>query len=108
MYTNYHGIEEYPYEGFFYKMGVDESKPLDQQFEEKVHIFDTRFDLSEGVNNDTKMFLVSFPFNHDGQKIEIYEGVLFEGVVFGMMIKGRVIAIYPSQLGGCTVLCTRI
>jgi hypothetical protein len=36
MYTDHYGTEEYPFVATFYHLGVDESKPLDQQVEEKV------------------------------------------------------------------------
>lgn len=108
MYTNHYGTIEYPHNGYFYYVGVDESKPLDQQIEEKIHLFDTNFDLAEGENLNANSFKLFFPFDYKKGTLTINEGNLFEGFVWGAKIKGRIIGIYPSQLGGCTVLCVRI
>lgn len=89
-------------------MGViDESLPLDQQQEGEVVIFETEFDLSEGTNLNTDSFKIFFPFDYETERLVINEGQLFRGDVWGTSIKGRVLGIYPSQLGGCTVLCLR-
>lgn len=108
MYTNHHDIEEYPYEGYFYRIGVDDSKPLNEQVEEEIVIFETKFDLSEGSNLNMDSFRIFFPFNHEAETLVIKEGNTFKGNIYGASIKGRVVGIYPSQLDGCTVLLTRM
>ena len=107
MYTNHNNFEEYPYLGYFYKIGIDDNKPLDEQVEEEIVIFSTRFDLSEGSNLSMDSFRIYFPFDNKTDKLEISEGNIFNGEIYGAKIKGRVIGIYPSQLGGCTVLMQR-
>ena len=108
MHTNHYEPEEYPHSGYFYKLGVDESKPLDEQIEEEMIIFETKFDLSEGSDLEMKSFKIYFPFDYKKELLTINEGNTFKGLVFGASIKGRVLSIYPSQFGGCTVLLTRI
>lgn len=87
---------------------LDDSKPLDQQTEEEIPIFETELDMSVGASLSTETFKVFFPFDADKDSILINEGNLFKGNIYGNILRGRVIGIYPSQLGGCTVLLTRI
>ena len=98
MYTDHYGTTEYPHFGMFYTIGIDDSKPLDQQTEEEIEVFSTILDLGDGTSLNTDTFKVFFPFDAEKETLMIY----------GMEQKGRVIGIYPSQLGGCTVLLTRI
>lgn len=107
MYTDHLGTQEYPFEGMFYRIGVDESKPLDEREETTVSIFSTSFDMAEGASLSTETFSIFFPFDAYNETIVISEGNLFRGDIYGASIKGRVIGIYPSQLGGCKVLLTR-
>lgn len=107
MYTDHFGQIEYPHEGMFYKIGIDDSKPLDQQEEEELPIFECNFDMTEGGSLSTETFRLFFPFEFSRDSLVISEGDLFKGSIYGASLKGRVIGIYPSQLGGCTVLLTR-
>ena len=108
MYTNHYEPQEYPHSGYFYKIGVDDSKPLDEQVEEEIVIFSTKFDLSEGSDLNMRSFKIFFPFDYKSETIPIDEGCTFDGTVWGANIRGRVLGIYPSQFGGCTVLLTRL
>jgi hypothetical protein len=103
-----HYLEEYPFNGVFFKIGIDDSKPLDEQVEEEIPIFETVCDMSDGTNLNTDTFTLFFPFNSEEENLLIKEGDLFKGDIYGMVQKGRVIGVYPSQLGGCTVLMTRL
>jgi hypothetical protein len=107
MYTDHLGTQEYPFEGMFYKVVIDESLPLDQRDEVEISIFSTKFDMAEGAALSTETFSIYFPFNAYKDSIVIYEGILFKGDIYGASIKGRVLGIYPSQIGGCKVLLTR-
>lgn len=108
MFTDHFGMTKYPHEGKFYRVGIiDESLPLDQQTEGEIVVFETVFDLSEGTDLNTDSFKIFFPFDYKNEELVIDEGMLFKGNIWGATIKGRVIGIYPSQLGGCTVLCLR-
>lgn len=110
MYIDHHGTEEYPFYATFYHLGVDESKPLDEQVEEKIVSFETPCDVSDqdtGLNND-KLTLF-FPFDAtNGDTITIGIGESVEVESYGLVQKGRVLGVRPSQLGGVKVMCTRI
>jgi hypothetical protein len=108
MYTDHFGAIEYPHEGMFYKIGVDDSKPLDEQVDEEMPIFECKFDMTEGGSLSTETFRIFFPFDFSKETLVISEGDKFKGIIYGASIEGRTIGIYPSQLGGCTVLLTRI
>lgn len=109
MYTDHHGTEEYPFYATFYHLGVDESKPLDQQKEEKIVSFESVCDMSDqetGLNNDKIMLFI--PFDAYEGNIEIRLGESVEVESYGLTQKGRVLGVFPSQLGGIKVMCTRI
>lgn len=109
MYTDHFGISEYPFYATFYHLGVDESKPLDQQVEEKIVSFETVCDVDDkntGLNNDT--ITLYFPFDSENEKIKIILGETMEVETYGLIQRGRVLGVRPSQLGGVKVICTRI
>lgn len=108
MFTDHFGTIEYPNEGMFYRIGIDDSKPLVEQVEEEIEIFSTVFDMTEGGTLSTETFRIFFPFNSKSEELAISVGDLFKSSLYGSSLKGRVLGIYPSQLGGCTVLLTRI
>lgn len=109
MYTDHFGTEEYPYIATFYRVGIDESKPLKEQKEEKVILFTSKCDISDsetGLNSD-KMTLF-FPLDVSEGKISFSLGESVEVESYGLIQKGRVLGVFPSQLGGVKVICTRI
>lgn len=109
MYIDHSEIEEYPFYATFYHLGVDESLPLDQQVEEKVVSFETECDMSDkdtGLNNDT--ITIFFPFNPDNGKINVVLGETVDIEAYGLVQRGRVLGVFPSQLGGVKVMCRRI
>ena len=109
MYTDHHGTEEYPFYATFYHLGIDESKPLDQQVEEKIVSFESVCDMSDqetGLNNDKIMLFIPFDAYEGNIEIRLGESVEIES--YGLTQKGRVLGVFPSQLGGIKVICTRI
>ena len=109
MYIDHNILEQYPFsDGIFYKIGIDNTKPLDERVEEEIEIFSTAFDITTGSNLNTNTFTIIFPFYKEKDELIIKEGDLFKGSTYGMVQKGRVLGIYPSQLDGCSVLLTRI
>ena len=109
MYIDHHGTEEYPFYATFYHLGVDESKPLDEQVEEKIISFETVCDVDDqntGLNND--LITLYFPFNTYEGDIQVVLGETMEVETYGLIQKGRVLGVRPSQLGGVKVMCTRI
>lgn len=110
MYTDHFGTQEYPFYATFYHLGVDESLPLNQQVEEKIVSFESECDISDdntGLNNDK--ITIFIPFNAaSGKSIEVTLGESVEIESYGLVQKGRVLGVFPSQLGGIKVLCSRI
>ena len=109
MYSDHFGTDEYPFNATFYHLGVDESKPLNQQVEERIISFESKCDMSDtdtGLNND-KLTLF-FPFDVTIDKFNFSLGESVEVESYGLVQKGRVLGVFPSQLGGVKVICTRI
>lgn len=109
MYTDHHGTEEYPFYATFYHLGVDESQPLDEQKETKIVSFESVCDMSDqetGLNNDKIVLFIPFDAYEGNIEIRLGESVEIES--YGLIQKGRVLGVFPSQLGGIKVMCTRI
>jgi hypothetical protein len=107
MYIDYN-LEEYPFYATFYHIGVDESKPLDQQVEEKIISFETPCDVDDkntGLNND--VITIYFPFDKEAESIEVKIGDTMEVETYGLIQRGRVLGVRPSQLGGVKVMCKK-
>lgn len=107
MYIDYN-LEEYPFYATFYHIGVDESKPLDQQVEEKIISFETQCDVDDkntGLNND--VITIYFPFDKENESIEVKIGDTMEVETYGLIQRGRVLGVRPSQLGGVKVMCKK-
>lgn len=104
-----HNLNEYPFYAIFYNIGVDESKPLDQQVEEKIISFETQCDVDDknnGLNND--IITLYFPFDANNEEIKIRLGDTIEVDTYGINQKGRVLGVRPSQFGGVKVMCKKI
>ena len=57
MYIDRELLQDYPYEAEFYRIVVDESRPLDQQVEEKVVVFETICDITEASHSWSRNFI---------------------------------------------------
>jgi hypothetical protein len=102
-------MDEYPFTATFYHLAVDETKPLNQQKEEKVITMESKCDISDsetGLNSDK--ITLFFPLDVTLGKISFTLGESVEVESYGVIQKGRVLGIFPSQLGGVKVVCTRI
>lgn len=109
MYIDRNEIAEYPFDGKFYYMAIDETKPPSEWVEEEIVVFETKCDIQESSKTKSSSngfisasYNVYFPFDKI-EGININKGLLFKGSMYNMEVKGEVIGIYPSQLGGCQV-----
>lgn len=107
MYIDKDKSSDYPYFGQFYRIEIDESKPLDEQEEEKVVVYETVCDITESSHSWSRNFIwvkyaVYFPWGKDTDEIVVKMGDLFEANINGMAANGKVIGVFPSQLGGIT------
>lgn len=107
MYIDHNKLQDYPYFGQFYRVGVDDSKPLDQQFEEETIVFETECDITESSHSWSRNFIwakyaVYFPFDKDKDEIKVQLGDLFRSTQYGLEVNGKVVGVFLSQLGGVT------
>lgn len=108
MYIDHNITQDYPYYGYFYTIEVDESKPLDERVEEKIVFFETACDITESSHSWSRNFIwakyaVYFPYDKATDTIKVKMGDLFEADVHGLTVNGKVVGVFPSQLGGITV-----
>lgn len=108
MYIEHDRLQNYPYFGQFYRIGIDDSLPLDEQFEERIIVFETECDITESSHSWSRNFIwakyaVYFPFDKSEDEIEVRLGDLFEANIHGLVVNGKVVGVFPSQLGGVTV-----
>lgn len=105
MYINFSSIEEYPFKGTFFNIGIDMDKPPLDRVEEKIVILETKCDIQEASHTDGELltadYTVYFPL---GDSLDgIKNGILFEGDMYGAKVNGKVVGVFPSQLGGVKV-----
>lgn len=106
MYTDRDLLDTFPYEGTFFRTFVDESKPLDERKEERIDLLTIKCDI-QGNRSGMGYFLnasfsIYIPWDVN-DKLPFKRGDLFESNIFGMIVNGEIIGIYPSQLGGCSI-----
>ena len=108
-------LSDYPFKGRFYRIAIDESKPLDEQVEEEVTVLETECDVTESSHSWSNNFIwakyaVYFPLKINEEigedniesQVKVKMGDLFEADVYGMRANGKVVGVFPSQLGGVT------
>ena len=108
MFTNRFQLQEFPYTGIFYTVVIDESKPLDQQVEVKQVLYSTLCDIVESSHTWSAdaifgKYAVYFPVDLANQEIKRAPGVLFESEINGLKVDGKVVGVFPSQIGGVKV-----
>lgn len=108
MYIDRELLQDYPYEAQFYRIEIDDSLPLDQQVEEKVVVFETVCDIIEASHSWSRNFIwakyaVYFPFEPEEDEILVRMGDLFESEINGLKVNGKVVGVFPSQMGGITL-----
>ena len=108
MYIEHDRLQNYPYFGQFYRIGIDDSLPLDEQIEERIIVFETECDITESSHSWSRNFIwakyvVYFPFDKSEDEIDVRLGDLFEANIHGLVVNGKVVGVFPSQLGGVTV-----
>lgn len=108
MYRNNNILNDYPFDGVFYEVFIDKTKPLNQQKDEKKILFETKCDIQESThawsnNLIWAKYAIYFPFDVEKDSIKIKSGDYFEGNIYGLTVNGKVVGVFPSQLGGVTV-----
>lgn len=108
MYIDRNILQDFPHYGYFFVREIDESLPLDQQKEVKTIIFETPCDITESSHSWSTNFIwakyaVFFPFDSEEDELSISLGMEFEADLYGMRVNGKVVGVFPSQLGCVTV-----
>lgn len=97
-------LQDYPFTGKFYKSVIDKTKPLSQQVEEEVTIAEVVCDIQEESNfrataTAKAVYGIYVPFDSDTTEIPVQRGHMFKGEQYGLLVAGKVIGVFPSQLG---------
>lgn len=101
-------LQEYPFVGEFYYIGIDESLPLEERVEVELLRLKTPCDIQEASHTLKSNFInanytVYVPFDKEKEKVVIRRGDTFKADMYGLMVDGKVIGVFPSQMGGITV-----
>lgn len=101
-------LDEYPHYAYFYRITVDDSLPLDQQVPTRQIIYQTECDITESSHSRSRNFIwvkyaIYFPFDKHDDEIKVRIGDMFEANLYGMKANGKVVGVFPSQVGGVTV-----
>lgn len=97
-------LQDYPFTGTFYKSVIDKTKPLSQQVEEEVVIAEVVCDIQEESNfrataTAKAVYGVYVPFDSETDVVPVQRGNMFRGHQYGLLVAGKVIGVFPSQLG---------
>lgn len=116
MYTDRKALEEYPYEGEFYRREdsiPDNGDLLEENDKPDMVILQTVCDIqktdaqfSSSVISMGYAVYFPMPTTEDGTETipeGLKPGVRFRATIFDMAVDGMVIGIYPSQMHGCKV-----
>lgn len=109
MYTDRNILNEYPFVGEFYRIEIDENNPnLEERVEREVSILITPCDITEASHARRSNFIsasyaIYIPLDTEREKVLIKRGNLFRADMYGLLVDGKVIGVFPSQMGGVTV-----
>lgn len=97
-------LQDYPFTGVFYKSEYDDSLPLDEQVETEVVIAEVVCDIQEESNfrataTAKAVYGVYVPFDSETGVVPVQPGNMFRGSQYGLIVAGKVIGVFPSQLG---------
>ena len=97
-------LQDFPFEGEFYKSEKDKSLPPSQQVSTEVVICKVHCDIQEESNfratqSSKAVYGVYVPFDSETDVVPVQRGNMFRGYQYGLLISGKVIGVFPSQLG---------
>lgn len=110
-------FRKYPFHGAFYRYAVDESKPLDEQEDEEILVYETDCNIQRRAglrqaNLVVADYNIRFPLESNPEAtgtIDLYKdcgvrrGMIFRGAFYGNTIEGQIEMAEPSQLGEMNV-----
>ena len=97
-------LQDFPFTGEFYTTEVDNSLPPSQQVRKDVVICQVHCDIQEESNvratqASKAVYGIYGPFDSDTDIVPVQRGHMFRGYQYGLLISGKVIGVFPSQLG---------
>lgn len=95
-------LQDYPFTGTFYRAVKNTSSLLNPVTEEIVAevVCDIQEDSNARVSATARaVYDVYVPFDSDTDVVPVQRGVMFRGTQYGLLISGKVIGVFPSQLG---------
>ena len=106
MYIDRNILSNYPYFGTFYRAEIGGDSPLDQTEVKKI-VHETECDITESSHSWSNNFIwakyaVYFPWDKSEEEITVQMGDMFEATINGTYDNGKVVGVFPSQLGGIT------
>ena len=95
-------LKDYPFTGTFYRAVKDTSSLL-APVTEKV-VAEVVCDIQEDANfratqTSKAVYGVYVPFDGDEDVVPVQRGMMFRGYQYGLLVAGKVIGVFPSQLG---------
>lgn len=95
-------LQDYPFTGTFYKAVKNTSSLLNPVTEEIVAevVCDIQEESNFRATQTAKaVYGVYVPFDSETDIVPVQRGMMFRGSQYGLLISGRVIGVFPSQLG---------
>ena len=95
-------LQDYPFTGTFYRAVKDTSSLLVPVTEEVVAevVCDIQEDANFRATQTSKaVYGVYVPFDGDEDVVPVQRGMMFRGYQYGLLVAGKVIGVFPSQLG---------
>lgn len=95
-------LQDYPFEGEFYEVVKDTSSLLNPTTERNVAtvVCDIQEDANFRATATAKaVYAVYVPFDSESDVVPVQRGMMFRGYQYGLLVAGRVIGVFPSQLG---------
>ena len=95
-------LQDYPFTGTFYRAVNDTSSLLAPVTEEVVAevVCDIQEDANFRATQTSKaVYGVYVPFDGDEDVVPVQRGMMFRGYQYGLLVAGKVIGVFPSQLG---------
>lgn len=95
-------LQDYPFTGTFYRAVKDTSSLLAPVTEQVVA--EVVCDIQEEANfratqTSKAVYGVYVPFDGDEDVVPVQRGMMFRGYQYGLLVAGKVIGVFPSQLG---------
>ena len=95
-------LQDYPFTGTFYRAVKDNSSllaPVTEQVVAEV-VCDIQEESNFRATQTSKaVYGVYVPFDGDDDVVLVQRGMMFRGYQYGLLVAGKVIGVFPSQLG---------